>query len=107
MLLLIGGLATTATISPLPDAIQLISLCTGEPVPEGADQILHGVAELASVHHAHHEGDYHDDTDFDGDRQLAAEVLDTLVMQAMPPSEQRLPSHTETLGAVVDRMAAW
>ncbi|MGW5317896.1 hypothetical protein [Nocardia thailandica] len=96
-----------APVSLLPDAIELVSLCAGAPIREGADAILHAVAEIASVHDAHGRGHYLTEDDFEADRQLAAEMFDLYAALALPAPDERIPAHTETLGAVVDRIAAW
>ncbi|WP_043660254.1 DUF4254 domain-containing protein [Nocardia thailandica] len=62
---------------------------------------------MAGVHHAYHQGQYRHDDDFAADRQQATEILDSIALSVLPPADPRLPSHTETVGAVIDRMAAW
>ncbi|WP_280216676.1 DUF4254 domain-containing protein [Nocardia neocaledoniensis] len=94
----------------LPDPILLEHTCRGLPTEQATSQpFLDAVAELAVLHRdrlalGRHAGD---DRRFEHERQRCASRIDRLVAAVVPVVGEEARIHTETVGAVIDRMACW
>lgn len=93
----------------LPDPILLEHTCRGLHTTDSDQPILDAVAELADLHRELliSRGRVRLDHRFERHRQRNADLIDGIVAAAVPAARDGARVHTETIGAVADRMACW
>ncbi|MBF6329863.1 DUF4254 domain-containing protein [Nocardia transvalensis] len=90
--------------NPLPSKHELLRACRAEP--EG-DHVLLNHAHALTVLHERRLGANGDIDEIDGERTRLVHEIDCWVISRLPPSHGGASLHTETVGAVVDRLAQY
>ncbi len=91
-------------IEPLPTKGEVLRACRG--VEHAAHPLLHAAYELTCLHESRLADSCRTD-DIDCRRAKLVRQIDHWVHAHLPPAHGAAPVHTETLGAVIDRLAQY
>lgn len=96
-------------IPELPDPMLLERICRGMRTDQSHHPVLESVTDLAVLHRDRLTRGRcaFAERRFEHDRQRNASRIDRVVAAAVAPAREEARVHTETIGAVIDRMTCW
>ncbi|MCM6773932.1 DUF4254 domain-containing protein [Nocardia sp. CDC159] len=90
-------------MNPLPTKTQLLHACRG--IDYADHPILHAAHALTGIHESHLAAEHPGIPESKSHRARLITEIDRHVARSLPPAPGSARIHTETIGAVVDRMA--